>query len=100
MNNGGTTHASGRQKELDKCVSSCATDTQPSEASEVVLCLQMYHGEAIKANVWAQAQVAWVALNEFPDNEKSARDVDGRRGEERGGEAGRGVKRICAAGGE
>ena len=39
--------------------------------------------EAIKANVWAQAQVAWVALNEFPDNEKSARDVDGRRGEAR-----------------
>ena len=56
-----------------------------AEASEVVLCLQMYHGEAIKANVWAQAQVAWVALNEFPDNEKSARDVDGRRRDRGGG---------------
>ena len=27
-----------------------------------------------------------MALNEFPDNEKSARDVDGRRGEARRGE--------------
>ena len=80
---GGTTHASGRQKELDKCVSSCATDTQPRQAKLSSVCKCTMETEAIKANVWAQAQVAWVALNEFPDNEKSARDVDGRRGEAR-----------------